>query len=147
MKRIQTYSAPGITVTFNPDICLHSAVCLESLPAVFNVRHRKWVQLDAATAAEVAETIGQCPSGALKYIMENQPQPAAGANVGAIEATIQASMNGPLLVQGTFRLLDESGNETRCAGQTALCRCGASANKPFCDGSHQRTGFQSRSTE
>jgi uncharacterized Fe-S cluster protein YjdI len=74
MKRIQTYTAPGIKVTFDPNLCVHSAVCLKSLPAVFDVGRSRWVQPDAATVAEVAATIDRCPSSALKYILEGQPE-------------------------------------------------------------------------
>lgn len=144
MKRIQSYTAPGITVTFDPNICIHSAVCLAVLPAVFDVRRSRWVQPDAATVAGVTAAIDRCPSGALKYILEGQAEAATEVNGEPIEVTIQASTNGPLLIQGNFRLLDGSGNEIDCAGRTALCRCGATANQPFCDGSHKRIGFQSR---
>jgi uncharacterized Fe-S cluster protein YjdI len=67
MKRIQTHEAPGITVTFDPNICIHSGVCLRGLPAVFDVRRRDWVHADAAAPADVAAQIDRCPSGALKY--------------------------------------------------------------------------------
>jgi CDGSH iron-sulfur domain-containing protein 3 len=57
--------------------------------------------------------------------------------------SIQPSDNGPLLVKGPIRLIDAEGNEYPVRGRTiALCRCGASADKPFCDGSHNRIGFK-----
>lgn len=51
--------------------------------------------------------------------------------------------NGPLRVEGEFEILDPTGAAFGLAGRTAvsLCRCGHSANKPFCDGSHNRVGF------
>ena len=73
MKRLQTYSAPGITVTFDPNVCIHSAVCLNSLPAVFDVSRRKWIKADAATAEEVAAAIRKCPSGALQFTPGKTP--------------------------------------------------------------------------
>lgn len=58
--------------------------------------------------------------------------------------SIQPSDNGPLLVRGPVKLIDPDGNEFEAKGKSiALCRCGASADKPFCDGSHKRIGFQS----
>ena len=53
--------------------------------------------------------------------------------------------NGPLRIEGEFEIRDAQGNPFGLAGRTAisLCRCGHSANKPFCDGSHARMGFQS----
>ncbi len=150
MKRIQSYSAPGITVTFDPNLCAHSGVCLMSLPAVFDVRRRRWVRPEAAAAAEVAATIGRCPSGALRYVLEDKADAGAPAEPPADEAAadpttrIEASPNGPLLVEGAFKLLDEDGREIPTAGRAALCRCGGSGNKPFCDGTHRRSGFKSR---
>ncbi|HEX6989482.1 MAG TPA: CDGSH iron-sulfur domain-containing protein [Bacillota bacterium] len=60
-------------------------------------------------------------------------------------ARITAKDNGPLLVEGDFRLFDAEGNEFVLDRKPiALCRCGASHNKPFCDGSHRRINFESR---
>lgn len=58
---------------------------------------------------------------------------------------ITVANNGPLLVSGDFELLDAEGKAFGLAGRTsiALCRCGHSQNKPFCDGSHKTNGFQS----
>ncbi len=58
--------------------------------------------------------------------------------------TIKALKDGPLLVQGEVELLDSEGNPFKLTSEsTALCRCGGSSNKPFCDGTHSRAGFQS----
>lgn len=56
--------------------------------------------------------------------------------------------NGPLRLEGDFTIADAGGQEFGLAGRTviSLCRCGHSANKPFCDGSHGRAGFQSTET-
>ena len=61
------------------------------------------------------------------------------------ETTVQALNNGPLLVTGPFELQDGSGNamEVDSGRPTALCRCGQSGEKPFCDGSHKECGFES----
>jgi len=59
---------------------------------------------------------------------------------------IMVSNNGPLRVEGEFSIVDPEGREFGLAGRTliSLCRCGQSQNKPFCDGSHARTGFQNQ---
>jgi CDGSH-type Zn-finger protein len=56
---------------------------------------------------------------------------------------ITAASNGPLRIEGDFEIVDPTGKAFGLAGRTAisLCRCGHSANKPFCDGSHNRMGF------
>jgi len=59
--------------------------------------------------------------------------------------TIKVFNNGPLRIEGEFTICDANGQEFGLAGRTALglCRCGLSDNKPFCDGSHARQGFES----
>lgn len=59
--------------------------------------------------------------------------------------TIKVFNNGPLRIEGDFTISDVNGNEFGLGGRTALglCRCGLSDNKPFCDGSHARQGFDS----
>lgn len=66
-KRLQLYETPEITVTFDPNICIHSGACVRGLPAVFDVSRKRWVRPEAASAAEVAAQIARCPSGALQY--------------------------------------------------------------------------------
>ncbi len=60
-------------------------------------------------------------------------------------ANITCKNHGPLRIEGDFKLSDMDGNTFDVAGRTAisLCRCGASQDKPFCDGSHKQSGFQS----
>ncbi|HZO20846.1 MAG TPA: (4Fe-4S)-binding protein [Gemmatimonadaceae bacterium] len=69
-KRLQTYETDEIVVTFDPEICIHSGVCVRGLRAVFDVSRRRWVQPELAPAAEVAAQIRRCPSGALQYRMK-----------------------------------------------------------------------------
>lgn len=69
-KRLQVYETPDITVTFAPDVCIHSGNCVRGLPLVFDVKRKHWVRPELATAAEVAAQIGRCPSGALQYILK-----------------------------------------------------------------------------
>jgi uncharacterized Fe-S cluster protein YjdI/CDGSH-type Zn-finger protein len=143
MRRRQTYSAPGITVTFDPDVCIHSAVCLRTLPAVFDVQRKRWIRPETATPVEVAAAVERCPSGALRYTLEGsavavESMESAGGEV----ASIRASADGPLLIEGAFTILDEDGALLPTAGRAALCRCGGTANAPFCDGTHRVNGFR-----
>ena len=72
-KRLQTYETPEIVVTFDPNLCVHSGVCLRGLPMVFDVRRRQWVRPELASAAEVAAQVARCPSGALQYRLKDSP--------------------------------------------------------------------------
>lgn len=67
-KRLQTYEGKEVTVTFDPNICQHSGVCVRSLHAVFDIKRKRWVEPDAASAAEVIATVQKCPSGALQIV-------------------------------------------------------------------------------
>ncbi len=58
------------------------------------------------------------------------------------DPTIQVLPKGPYLVAGKVNLLDASGNKIEAEDKIALCRCGASTNKPFCDGTHSKVGFE-----
>jgi uncharacterized Fe-S cluster protein YjdI len=66
-NRLQVYETDDITVTFDPDICIHSGVCVRGLPAVFDVNRKRWVRPELAPADEVAAQVARCPSGALQY--------------------------------------------------------------------------------
>jgi len=66
-KPLQHYAADGITVTFDPNVCIHSGICVRGLRAVFDVTRRVWVHADAAPADIVAAQIDRCPSQALSY--------------------------------------------------------------------------------
>ena len=65
-RALQVYETPEITVTFEPAVCIHSAVCVRGLPKVFDVRRRRWIAPEAASADEIHAQIARCPSGALK---------------------------------------------------------------------------------
>ncbi len=73
--------------------------------------------------------------------LDDDPTAAQGSG-----ATITPYRDGPLIVRGDFRLLDQDGREIDPGRETiALCRCGKSGIKPFCDGSHKRAGFSAPS--
>jgi uncharacterized Fe-S cluster protein YjdI len=73
-KPIQAYETKEITVTFEPDVCIHSGVCLRGLPLVFDVRRKRWVKPELASASEVAAQVDRCPSGALQYWMKTESE-------------------------------------------------------------------------
>ncbi|HEX5131702.1 MAG TPA: (4Fe-4S)-binding protein [Candidatus Krumholzibacteria bacterium] len=72
-KRVQVYETPEITVTFDPNVCRHSGVCLRTLPAVFDIGRKRWIDPAAEPPDAVADAIGRCPSGALQCTLKNKP--------------------------------------------------------------------------
>ena len=72
-KRLQVYETPDITVTFDPNICRHTGVCVRGLPEVFDVRRKHWVRPELASAQAVADQVARCPSGALQVRWPENP--------------------------------------------------------------------------
>jgi len=130
------YATDEIVVEWEPRLCFHSRNCVRSLPQVFDESRRPWVAVDAATADEIEAAVALCPSGALRT-----RRPRAHEARQPKETRVRASMNGPLLVSGGVRVVDAEGNVLFEGERAALCRCGGSANKPFCDGTHKTNGF------
>ncbi len=129
------YSTDEIVVRWDSSRCIHTAMCLRALPEVFDVGRRPWIDLAGADADRVAEAVRRCPTGALQFELRGEREQ------GEHPTVVASILGGPLLLRGelTFRNAEgEQFNETR----VALCRCGASANKPFCDNSHVRVGFE-----
>lgn len=71
-KRLQVYETPAITVTFDPNRCRHGGDCVRGLPAVFDLRRKRWVRPEAASPAEVAAQVARCPSGALRSYLAGE---------------------------------------------------------------------------
>jgi uncharacterized Fe-S cluster protein YjdI len=134
------YSKGDITVVWKPDQCIHSRVCWTELVAVFDPRKRPWINVEGADEARIIEQVSRCPSGALSY-MVNRSDEGADATVET-STSVEVMKNGPLMVYGNLSVKDAQGNEHKKNKVTAFCRCGASANKPFCDGSHISIGFK-----
>jgi CDGSH-type Zn-finger protein len=131
------YIGMHLTIHDNRGICAHIGKCTDGLPAVFRLSEEPWINPSAANGNKTIETIKQCPSGALSYsvgIAEHRDHER--------EAKIYVSKNGPYFITGGIELPDEKRNAGASKEHYALCRCGASKNKPFCDGSHWRKNFK-----
>jgi CDGSH-type Zn-finger protein/uncharacterized Fe-S cluster protein YjdI len=124
-------------VTYDLRRCIHAAECLYGLPAVFDIDARPWVQPNAAAAAEVADVVMRCPSGALHFERLDGGEP----ELPPARNTITVSPDGPLYVRGDIELVTPDGTLLLDDTRVAFCRCGASENKPFCDNSHLEAGF------
>lgn len=134
--KTKEYTKEDLTVLWKPDLCYHSKNCVSGLPKVFDPNRKPWIDLSQAEKDQIIETVGTCPSGALstKNKENNMSQESA--------TKVNIASNGPYIIQGDFKVLDPDGTKLDVKGKAALCRCGASANKPFCDGSHVGAGFE-----
>ena len=131
------YTSEAIDVTYATERCIHAAECVRGLPAVFDTQQRPWVQPERAAADAVAAVVLRCPSGALHFERKDggAPEVAPDHNVVAVQP------DGPLYVSGNLRLVTPEGELYLSETRIALCRCGQSRNKPFCDNSHKAAGF------
>lgn len=59
------YSNGEITIVWKPKLCIHSGVCVKTLPKVYNTKERPWIKPENATTQEIIDQVGKCPSGAL----------------------------------------------------------------------------------
>ena len=132
---LDEHKGKNITILDNRGLCAHAGFCTSELPQVWN--EKTWSDADAATKEEIIATIEKCPSGALSYAIDGKVH----SNYHGDETQIQVSRNGPFLVRGDFAL-DAETLDGNSDDHYALCRCGQSKNKPFCDGSHWYAGFK-----
>ena len=138
MAKIRFYDGEGIRVSYDPGRCIHAAECVRGLPAVFDPERRPWIDAEAAPADEVADVVLRCPTGALRY----ERSDGAGAEEPAVENRLTVTPDGPLYASGDLLLLDSEHRPLASESRAALCRCGASENKPFCDGRHSEIDFR-----
>jgi uncharacterized Fe-S cluster protein YjdI len=139
MSKEHSYTNGEVTILWQKDRCIHSTLCWKGLPSVFQPGKRPWITPEGVGTEQIIDQVRKCPSGALSYRMND----GSGAlpTTAATERVIEATPNGPLVLQGPCTVKHADGREETHAGKVALCRCGASANKPYCDGSHRRAGF------
>ena len=136
------YSNGEVTIVWKPSVCIHSTLCWkgeDGLKSVFNPSERPWIKPEGATTDKIINQVKKCPSGALSYYMNNEPLPTEKLDD---ERLVETRLNGPLMVHGSILVKDHQGNEIQKSNVTAFCRCGASKNKPFCDGTHRTSGFE-----
>jgi CDGSH-type Zn-finger protein/uncharacterized Fe-S cluster protein YjdI len=133
----KAYRSERITVSFDLQRCIHARECVRGLPEVFDFERRPWIQPDRAEPDAITTVVLRCPSGALLFeredgVRETPPE----------ENVIAIAENGPLYARGDIEIKSPEGDTLFRETRVALCRCGASQNKPFCDNTHKEIGFR-----
>lgn len=136
---IKEYSNGELTVIWKPKTCIHAAECVKRLPNVYKPDEKPWIQVENASTQELIDQVNACPSGALSYKMESDAVESQEEND---RIKVEVLKDGPLLVHGTLDVAGSNGQHEIKTRTTAFCRCGASANKPYCDGEHNNIGFK-----
>ena len=133
------YTNGDLTVVWKPRLCIHSEICVKTLPEVYKPNDKPWIQAENASVEELMAQVDKCPSGALTYYLKNESENnSASMNE---ETKVEVMTNGPLLVHGNLQITGSDGSVETKKRTTAFCRCGASSNKPYCDGEHNKIGF------
>lgn len=135
---VKEYPNGDLTVVWKPKKCIHSAICVNSLPEVYDPNKNPWIEPKNASIDELKSQIDKCPSGALTYYIKGETENLEDMKNNT---RVEVMANGPLLVHGDLEVKDASGKAYSKSGVTALCRCGASDNKPYCDGAHKKVNF------
>ncbi|MGB5983015.1 MAG: (4Fe-4S)-binding protein [Nonlabens sp.] len=131
-KETKEYTNGEVTILWKAHKCIHSGECTKRLPNVYDPDKRPWIQPEGTSSDAIRKQVAHCPSGALTLKKEE----ASDKVEPIITTRVDVMVGGPLVVAGDFKLKKADGTITEETKATALCRCGASSSKPYCDGSH-----------
>ena len=134
--RSKVLGGTGVTVSDDRSICVHAGFCGTRITNVW-----KEVQNTAESTVrlQVINMVEHCPSGALTYRIDGTDDVEP-----LLPAAIAVADDGPLWVTGGVEVALAGGESLETRNRVTLCRCGASANKPLCDGTHTTIGFSDR---
>lgn len=141
--KLNSYTGTQYTVTWDRSICTHSEECIRTDSKLFEQGRAPWGQPDLVEFAELDRVVRRCPSGAIQY----HATQASDSEAELLEKpepvnTAISIPNGPLYVRGNLSIVGSDPENPTPARRVALCRCGHSKNKPFCDNSHIAAGFK-----
>lgn len=164
--RDRQYTNGEITVFWKPSKCIHATTCFRELIEVFNPGRRPWVNMEGAPTRRIIEVVKKCPTQALefKYNKEMNQDEIESNNPVVAEETpetlnrkeekeeenrtrptrINLMKDGPIVVEGDFKVIGPEGNTLKSMLMTSFCRCGGSKSMPFCDGTHRKIGFSEK---
>jgi CDGSH-type Zn-finger protein/uncharacterized Fe-S cluster protein YjdI len=135
---INTYPGNTANVTWNGKLCIHIGECGRAKGELFVGGRQPWCQPDLSPSEEIEEVVLRCPTGALTFEFADDTvvEHAAAKN------TVMVSYNGPLFFRGNLVIEGAPDDAPGLKFRAALCRCGQSKNKPFCDNSHETVNFK-----
>ncbi len=130
---VQEYRGKKVLIRFEGKKCIHSRNCVLDRPDVFVPNAPgDWIQPDAASPEAIAALAKACPSGAITCERTDGGEQESAPKVN----TARIRENGPLAISAALTI------EGKATLRATLCRCGASKNKPYCDGGHSEAGFR-----
>lgn len=138
-SKIFTYSTNEVEVSWDMKRCIHAKECVNGLPEVFDITKKPWIDPEQSDdVSKLTNIIHKCPSGALQYRLLNSDE----KEMPPPSNTLTITNNGPIYLQGDLHVVNAEGETLLKETRMAMCRCGKSSNKPFCDNSHIEADFQ-----
>jgi CDGSH-type Zn-finger protein/uncharacterized Fe-S cluster protein YjdI len=137
-KKLATYDGEEADVQWDGRLCIHVGECGRANNNLFVGGRQPWCQPDRVSVEEVADVVARCPSGALTYTRKD----GGPEEVAETENVVSVMYNGPLYLRGELEVDGAADDMTGVRFRAALCRCGQSKSKPFCDNSHEAAGFR-----
>jgi len=132
-ERATSYGEGQVTLQDDRSLCVHTGFCANKVTNAWKLAARD--DLDTPGTTQLVAMAQHCPSGAI----------SVSADAADIEPALPAEVvlvpDGPLWVTGSVAVERSDGVSLESRNRVTLCRCGASKNKPLCDGSHTETGF------
>lgn len=127
-------------VTWDRRLCIHVGECGRADNDLFHGGRKPWCSPDAVDNETALDVVERCPTGALAFT----PKDGSPAEAPAAANTVVVTNNGPLYVRGRLEIRGATDDMSGVRFRAALCRCGLSSNKPFCDNTHEKEGFVDR---
>ena len=170
--RNRQYTNGEITVFWIPSKCIHATTCFRELIEVFNPGRRPWVNMEGAPSRRIIEVVNKCPTQAIIWKNngdlteaelanqrshakeEENPETLSSPTNAAVKekgeqkaerikpTNIRIMKDGPIVVDGEFKIIGGDNQELKPTRMTSFCRCGNSRSMPYCDGTHRKIGFQ-----
>ncbi len=138
-KKVFIYDGEKTDVSWDGRLCIHIGECGQAKGDLFVGGRQPWCQPDQVDSAQdIDEVIKRCPSGAIAYRCKDKSTQEHAEQ----ENTVLVSPNGPLYVRGDLDIDGALDDMPGVRYRAALCRCGLSSNKPFCDNAHEAAGFK-----
>lgn len=139
-KQVFKYPGKEVDVHWDGRLCIHVGECGRAAGELFVGGRKPWCQPDLSAVDAVDEVVERCPTGA---IYTERKDGEAGEQPADVN-TIAVANNGPLYLRGDLAIDGAADDMPGVRFRAALCRCGKSKNKPFCDNSHEADGFVDR---
>lgn len=136
-KRNFVYPGKQADVTWSRPLCIHVGECTRS-GELFETGREPWCNPDLKSTKDVIEVVRRCPTGALS-VERHDDQDGEQADQ---RNTVVVTNDGPLYLRGDLKIEGAPDDQPGLRFRAALCRCGASKNKPYCDNSHRESGFR-----